>query len=96
MGIDKQLNTFHRGAGNARPFPGGVHSLDNVSPGLQRLAGAWVAVSEQRPPYSGDYLVLLRDRSYRIMDYAVSGDTFFPRGLSRAVTHWRELPPPPA
>lgn len=95
MGVDKQLNSCHRVAGEALPVPVGFNAIESLAPGLLQVASDWVAVKEQSPTQSGNYLVLLRDRSYRIMGYAVNSETFFPRGLHQAVTHWRELPPLP-
>lgn len=96
MGVDKQLNSCQRGAREVRPVPGGFNAMSRVVPELSPTTGGWIPVSERLPPRSGDYLVLMRNQRYRVMDYALQGETFFPRGLNLAVTHWRELPPVPA
>lgn len=56
------------------------------------LSPAWVAVQEYLPPASGEYLVLLRTASYRLMRFDATDSMFEPRSLSGSVTHWASLP----
>jgi uncharacterized protein DUF551 len=55
----------------------------------------WIAVQERLPTGCGDYLVLLRSTRYRVMNYAHESETFIPRCMNQAVTHWMPLPPIP-
>jgi hypothetical protein len=57
--------------------------------------GGWIPVREQPPAESGDYLVLLRGAKPRLMAYVAAHNSFVPRNLHPAVTHWMSLPLPP-
>lgn len=56
----------------------------------------WISIATRIPPSSGPYLVLLRGRKHRLMQYEANDGVFSPRGLSPVVTHWMLLPPLPA
>ena len=61
----------------------------------RKIFGSWVTVQDHFPARSGDYLVLLRSTSHRVMSYTQVAETFLPRSLNQAVTHWMPLPPVP-
>ena len=61
----------------------------------RKIFGSWVTVQDHFPARSGDYLVLLRGKSYRVMGYTQGAKTFLPRSLNQAVTHWMLLPQVP-
>jgi len=75
------------------------HALNLVIPNFNNktedYARDWVPVSEGRPSRSGEYIVLLRSRGCRVMGYAKAGETFIPRSMNQAVTHWAPVPPAP-
>jgi hypothetical protein len=62
----------------------------------RNISSGWVPVQERLPASSGNYLVVLRSAGYRVMNYSREGETFLPRSINRAVTHWMPLPPGPA
>ena len=61
----------------------------------RKIASSWISVQDRLPAGSGDYLVLLRSRSLRVMSYTQGAETFLPRSINQAVTHWMPLPPVP-
>ena len=61
----------------------------------RKIASGWISVQDRPPASSGDYLVLLRSRSHRVMSYTQEAETFLPRSINQAVTHWMPLPPVP-
>ena len=61
----------------------------------RKIPSSWIAVQDRLPASSGDYLVLLRSTSHRVMSYTQVAETFLPRSLNQAVTHWMPLPPVP-
>lgn len=62
----------------------------------RKTVGSWVPVKTRRPSSSGHFLVLLRGRRHRLMEFSVADQTFIPKGLGGAVTHWMPLPPAPS
>lgn len=56
----------------------------------------WVAVNNRKPASSGHYLVLLRGKRHRLMEYEAENLGFSPKSLNLVVTHWMPLPELPA
>lgn len=61
----------------------------------RKICSSWIAVQDQLPASSGDYLVLLRSARHRVMSYTQGAETFLPRSINQAVTHWMQLPAVP-
>lgn len=68
-------------------------TVENIK--TRKIRSSWIAVKDRLPDSSGDYLVLLRSAKHRVMGYTQEGETFIPRGINQAITHWMPLPPVP-
>ena len=78
--------------------PFAVVGLPDTSESIKarKTCSSWVAVQDRLPTSSGDYLVLLRNARHRVMSYTQEGETFIPRSINQAITHWMPLPPVPS
>jgi len=68
-------------------------TVENIK--TRKIPSSWIAVKDRLPDSSGDYLVLLRSAKHRVMSYTREGETFIPRSINQAITHWMPLPPVP-
>ena len=76
------------------PSSGTAHGTGTVRR-LQRTSN-WIAVANRKPASSGHYLVLLRGKRHRLMEYEAENLGFSPKSLNLVVTHWMPLPDLPA
>lgn len=96
MSLDKQSKSNLQIPGDARSVPGTLSLIDSKDhiTGPED-SGNWMPVSRELPGQSGDYLVLLRGQQYRVMAYARGSESFVPKNMNEAVTHWMMLPSKP-
>ena len=85
----------HRTTTDTPPQPSSTASGTDKVRRLQRTSN-WIAVANRKPASSGYYLVLLRGKRHRLMEYESENLGFSPRSLNLVVTHWMPLPELPA
>lgn len=96
MSLDTQSKSNLQTLGDTSFVPGTFSQIGSRDHKIsQKTPCNWVPVSKELPRLSGDYLVLLRGQKYRIMAYAKGSESFVPKNMNQAVTHWMILPSKP-
>jgi hypothetical protein len=94
----KQPPEHKTSADELLPSSGTMHGTTHGTGKVRRLQATsnWVAVAHRKPASSGHYLVLLRGKRHRLMEYEAENLGFSPKSLNLVVTHWMPLPELPA
>jgi hypothetical protein len=96
MQYSEQVSSYENRFRHVDSPTGKLDPLESIKYSRKPYFGSnWVPVLEGIPNESGDYLVFLRGKSYRVMSFNLSDETFIPICMNRAVTHWMSLPSMP-